>query len=199
MPKVVDHASRRLRFIEAAHAVLLERGVERTTVREVAKRSGFTTGALLHYFNGKEELVREALNHFGDEVRQEMEAIKAHHQGRDALRRLLCAALPLEPGAQGRWQAWLAMWRHSVATASMKQEAEARYAEWTGRLTEALRQSVQVGELPAAINLADEAESLIALVDGMGMQHLLTGGEPERMLRQLDRYLARLYDASGWD
>ena len=196
MPKVVDHASRRLGFIEAAHAVLLERGVERTTVREVAKRSGFTTGALLHYFNGKEELVREALNHFGDEVRQEMEAIKAHHQGRDALRRLLCAALPLEPSAQGRWQAWLAMWRHSVATASMQQEAEARYAEWTGRLTEALRQSVDAGELPAAINLADEAESLIALVDGMGMQHLLTGSEPERMLRQLDRYLARLYDAS---
>lgn len=197
MPKLVDHASRRLRFIEAARTVLFERGVERTTVREVAKRSGFTTGALLHYFNDKEELVREALNHFGDEVREEMESIKARHRGRDALRRLLYAALPLELGARSRWQAWLAMWRHSEMTASMRREAEARYAEWAGRLTEALRQSVADGELPTTINLQDEAESLIALVDGMGMQHLATGGAAERMRRQVDRYLARLYNAPG--
>lgn len=194
MPKVVDHASRRLRFIETARTVLFERGVERTTVREVAKRSGFTTGALLHYFNDKEELVREALNHFGDEVREEMESIKARHRGLDALRRLLYAALPLEIGARSRWQAWLAMWRHSAMTASMQREAEARYAEWSERLTEALRQSVAAGELPTTTNLRDEAESLIALVDGMGMQHLVTGGAPERMRRQVDRYLARLYN-----
>lgn len=43
--------------IEAAAAVFAEHGYERTSVAELAERLGLATGALYHYFSGKEQLL----------------------------------------------------------------------------------------------------------------------------------------------
>ncbi len=64
MPKRVDHAVRRDGIIDAARAIIMERGIDRTTVRLIAQRAGFTTGALVHYFGGKSELIRQALERY---------------------------------------------------------------------------------------------------------------------------------------
>ena len=43
--------------VEASAAVFAEHGYERTSVAELAERLGLATGALYHYFSGKEELL----------------------------------------------------------------------------------------------------------------------------------------------
>ena len=43
--------------VEAAAAVFAEHGYERTSVAELAERLGLATGALYHYFSGKEQLL----------------------------------------------------------------------------------------------------------------------------------------------
>lgn len=43
--------------VEAAAAVFAEHGYERTSVAELAERLGLATGALYHYFPGKEQLL----------------------------------------------------------------------------------------------------------------------------------------------
>ncbi|NJN52912.1 MAG: TetR/AcrR family transcriptional regulator [Gammaproteobacteria bacterium] len=65
MPKIVDHDARRRDFIAAAYATIMEQGLANTNLRAVAKKAGYTTGALVHYFADKEELIREALDYFG--------------------------------------------------------------------------------------------------------------------------------------
>ena len=65
MPKIVDHESRRRDFIEAAYQSLLEEGLAKTTIRGVARRAGYTSGALVHYFSDKDELIRQALEENG--------------------------------------------------------------------------------------------------------------------------------------
>ena len=74
MPKIVDHEARRRDFIAAAYQTIMEEGLANTTVRGVAKKAGYTTGALVHYFADKEELIREALDYFGREVRDRMQS-----------------------------------------------------------------------------------------------------------------------------
>ena len=48
---------RRADVTEAAAAVFAEHGYERTSVAELAERLGLATGALYHYFSGKEQLL----------------------------------------------------------------------------------------------------------------------------------------------
>ena len=50
VPKIVDHERRRQELVEAAWRVINRIGLEHTTIREIATESGYSTGALAHYF-----------------------------------------------------------------------------------------------------------------------------------------------------
>lgn len=195
MPKIVDHARRRQDFIEAACETILERSLEGTTVRAVAEKAGYTTGALVHYFGDKEELIQQALNHFGDQVRAGMVDAKRTSRGRAALRQLMLQALPADRASAGRWRAWVAMWHRSETSADMRREERKRYREWLGRIGETLEESVEDGELPDSIRIDEEASAIAALVDGAGVQYLMAGakGSRKRVAGLVDRYLDRLY------
>jgi AcrR family transcriptional regulator len=62
----VRHAARRERrhretqdeILEAAREVLLERGAADLSLREIARRAGFSPGALYKYFDSKDDVVR---------------------------------------------------------------------------------------------------------------------------------------------
>ena len=198
MPRRADHAARREGIVDAARAIIMERGIDRTTVRLIAQRAGFTTGALVHYFGGKSELIRQALERFGHEVRGEMRQIGEGHRGRDGLRLLLRATLPIAADARGRWQVWLEMWEGAEANSLLRNEVNSRYAEWIGRVTIFIEQSIEDGELSEATDARLEAERLVALIDGLGVQHLMNlgSGSPERMTQQLEITLERLYDGN---
>ena len=195
MPKIVDHAKRRQDFIEAACETILERSLEGTTVRAVAKKAGYTTGALVHYFGDKEELIQQALNHFGDQVRAGMVDTKRTSRGRAALRQLMLQALPADHASAGRWRAWVAMWHRSETSADMRREERKRYREWLGRIGETLEESVEDRELPDSIQIEEEARAIAALVDGAGVQYLMAGARVsrKRVAGLVDRYLERLY------
>ena len=196
MPKVVDHSKRRQDFIDAAYETILERGLERTTVRAVANKAGYTTGALVHYFGGKDELIQQALSQFGSEIRTRMLTAQNTSRGRDALRQLMLAALPTNKESADRWRVWLAMWYQSETSSEMRAEQRSRYSEWLGRIEMVLQQSVEDGELPASVSTTDEARALVALIDGTGVQYLMSGarGSKKKMTALVDRCLTRLYD-----
>ncbi len=50
-------ARTRARLIETAHALFLEKGVQRTSLQDIAARAGVTKGAIYSSFRSKEELV----------------------------------------------------------------------------------------------------------------------------------------------
>ena len=93
MPKVVDHDARRRDFIKAAYETITENGLANTTVRAVARKAGYTTGALVHYFGDKDELIRLALDYSGEVVRDRMVAAHQRQRGRKALREIIIEAL----------------------------------------------------------------------------------------------------------
>jgi AcrR family transcriptional regulator len=191
----VDHDARRKDFIAAAHESILEQGLAKTTIRSVAKRAGYTTGALVHYFADKDELIKQVLEENGQRVRARMQSAQHTQQGFAALRGVLLEALPTDKKSGASWRIWLALWYHSEESASMRQEERRRYKEWLGRLGEILQQSIELGELPVSISVPNEAKMLVAFVDGLGVQYLMANGRTSaKQLREmLDQYLSRLY------
>jgi len=197
VPKIVDHDARRRDFVKAAYEMIQEHGLANTNLRAVARRAGFTTGALVHYFGDKDELIRLALDYSGEDVRDRMQSAHREQTGRAALREIVIEALPLDKRRSANWRIWLALWYHSETNADMRAEEKRRYREWTGRLERALRESVDEGELPKSTDVRVEVQSLIAFIDGLGVQHLMSsrGMSAKRLMTLIDRYLDRLYSA----
>ena len=195
MPKVVDHDARRRDFIKAAYETITESGLANTTVRAVARKAGYTTGALVHYFGDKDELIRLALDYSGEVVRDRMVAAHQRLRGRKALREIVIEALPLDKQREANWRVWLALWYHSEDNEDMRREEKRRYREWTGRLGRALEESVSDGEIAKSIDVRLEVQTLVAFIDGLGVQHLMSSRSTpaKRLITLLDRYLDRLY------
>ena len=62
----------------------------------------------------------------------------------------------------------------------------------------AIKESVAIGELAKNTDVRVEVQSLIAFVDGLGVQHLMSsrGMSAKRLLTLLDRYLTKLYSTA---
>ncbi len=88
-PPVVD-SSTRARLLDAAAEVFCERGYEGTTVAEVARRAGLTTGAIYANFRDKAELLLETIERGSARVVADMDA--ARSKGVSAADRLLLMA-----------------------------------------------------------------------------------------------------------
>lgn len=71
--------SRRQKIIKAAFSLFLKKGIFKTTVREIARKSGITVGTLYHYITSKDDIVslilEEEVNTINDFIRETDEAL----------------------------------------------------------------------------------------------------------------------------
>jgi AcrR family transcriptional regulator len=61
-PRQQRHAEMKAAILDAARAAILEHGPEHFSLRDVARRSGYSPAGLYEYFSGKEDLVRAVAN-----------------------------------------------------------------------------------------------------------------------------------------
>jgi TetR/AcrR family transcriptional regulator, transcriptional repressor of bet genes len=193
MPKIVDHVKRRAELAEAAWRTIARHGIEQTTTRTVAREAGCSTGAIAHYFKGKEALLRAALEHSYAENDAAM-AEHAANPGLETIRHLLVNFLPVTDERRQRWALWLAFASRAAADPKTLHELVKRYDAWRDLVKRSLVEAQERGEMPAELDPKSEAQVLVAFVDGIGRQAAL---EPKRwprrlLLQTVDRYLARL-------
>lgn len=60
--RLAVHAYKREWIVDAARAVFARRGIDRASMREIAKDAGYTVGVIYNYFRSKEELYAEVLS-----------------------------------------------------------------------------------------------------------------------------------------
>lgn len=173
MPRVADHAERREIFAAAALRVIVREGMAGLTVRAVAAEAGFTTGALTHYFQSKDQLLIEASELSARLVRDRMERAARAGSGVEAIRRVVSLALPLTVETRGFWRIWLAYWERSSYDDEVARVMRLRYDEWRGRLEGLLRRAQLEGDVARSVEPREAAEALVALVDGIGVQVVL--------------------------
>jgi AcrR family transcriptional regulator len=89
--------ARREHILSAARAVFIELGLEAVSMREIAKRAGYTAGAIYSYFASKEEiygaLLAESLERLNDFVNLAAEDIALDQKRQTALEELRRSAL----------------------------------------------------------------------------------------------------------
>ena len=176
MGRSVDHEKRREIFAAAALRVIMRDGIAGLTVRAVAKEAGFTTGALTHYFHSKDQLLIEASELSARLVRDQMERAEKITPALEAIRRVVSYALPLTAESRGYWKIWVGYWERSSYDADVARVMHLRYDEWRDRLARLLARAQAEGDVAAEVDVKEAAQSLVLLVDGIGVQVLLGVG-----------------------
>lgn len=194
MPRIVDQDEKRATIAKAAYEVIAAQGIGGATMRAIARQAGCTTGMVVHYFDDKQDVLLHAHNHAAQDVRRRMREHERNHQGLALLLALVVEVLPTDERRRGNWRIWIAFWDESVATPGVHHEQSNRISEWHRRLRRALAQAVDAGEVDAGINIADEADLIASLVEGLAIQvvvHRRSIGAA-RQLRLVKEYLRRL-------
>jgi AcrR family transcriptional regulator len=200
MPKIVDHAERRAALAAAVWEVASRDGLDAVTMRRVAAEAGWSTGALAHYFDDKEELLVFAFETVADRVGGRI--VKAAEQARDPLELIrvqLVEGLPIDRERRAEVRVWFAFLGLAETRPQLAKAGREAYRLWRDRVAKTLASAQRQGLVDTSIDAEREAAALIALVDGLAIQaafdpRAVTG---ERQLEMLDDRLARLAIASA--
>lgn len=160
---------RRAEVIQAAWRVIAREGLDRTSMRAIAQELGSSTGVVTHYFRNKEELTLFALEQVFEFVVVEMRACAEKWQGIERLEQMLFMALPLAVSDRDDWKVWVAFLGYSIGRDRLIQEHCKRYGILRDLIVETLAELQAEGLIRAGLDLAFEANALIALVDGISM------------------------------
>src|SRR5918998_1254214 len=76
MPRQVDPTQRRAELAEAVWTVIRRDGLQRASVRNVAREAGLSMGSLRHYFATQSELLCFAMQLVGDRARARVRALQ---------------------------------------------------------------------------------------------------------------------------
>ena len=163
----------RERVMEAALAVIAERGLATTRVSDIAERAGMSSGHVLYYFGSKDRVLVGALRHVEDQMHDEAELeLASIPPGPARLGRLLELNLP-DGLADPTWTLWLEAWSiapHDESVRSLVAELEER---WVRLLADVVRSGVEAGAF-ASEDAGAAVTHLYAAINGLAVQ-VVTG------------------------
>jgi TetR/AcrR family transcriptional regulator, transcriptional repressor of bet genes len=171
MPKVVDHEQRRDELAAAVWRIAAHEGLEAVTVRRVADEAGWSTGALVHYFSDKEELLLFAFRTGADRMGRRMAATEARTADPlELARAMLAEGLPVDRERQEEVRVWFAFLGLALTRPVLARAQRVTYRSWRDRVAEHLSAAQRDGAIRPDVNPAAEAAALVALVDGIAVQ-----------------------------
>jgi AcrR family transcriptional regulator len=161
---------------EAARRVIVRKGLASTTMRDISREGGFTTGVLTHYFPDKEALITVVFSsvseHWIERVRT---ALAAAHTASEQLHAVVDLAIPADPDERRDWRLWTEMWNYAGDNPAFAEQVIRTDAQWEAELRSVLERSIGEGLFPADLDTAVHARIIARLVDGLGMRSVLSG------------------------
>jgi AcrR family transcriptional regulator len=167
-PKGDKRERTRAALLEAARALIREKGYERTTMEEVAKRAGMTTGAIYGNFKNRDELFIALGQKYWAPVVPEVAPGATLAEAMRALAKATLAAVhDRTPVAVGRLTGLAYTLTNSELRARVHELTKGSYeigAEWL--------RTFNASELPMPADLL--VRVLHALIEGLVLQRILT-------------------------
>jgi len=160
--------------------VIVERGIVATRIADVADRAGTSSGAILYWFDSKDELLAAALIEEDDLFYAEVTERVA--TGLTPAEQL---ALLIEAASQGgEWALWMESWSRALRDPEAARTRERQDLRWRAVIAEVVSAGQQSGDFRGDADPGDVAATLASLMDGLAVQVSLGDPEmpPERMV-----------------
>lgn len=168
-------SDRMLDAAEAVRRVIIRKGLEATTLRDIAREGGFTTGVLTHHFVDKRDLIVAA---FAETSRGWLAWARQELGDATTVDELIAAFLrlgvPADEERRAEWRLWAEMWIYAGRDREFAEQVETTDAQWTEMMRGFLQRCRDAGRLRPGVNIELEAEILNRLMDGLGMRAWLS-------------------------
>ncbi len=184
MPRITaerEEATRQ-RILKAAREVFVEKGLDRASIDDVVAAAGLSVGAIYNYFPNKDELIRVSID---GAVKEETAALFADTQASSS------PEDKIDRGIRGWWKytmevpggpAFLAQAWGAASRRPLIRDLMARRFERGVTINSMLfHECIEHGDLPADTDVDALARTLEALLDGMILEYVISGGSLRRV------------------
>ncbi|MFE2048102.1 TetR/AcrR family transcriptional regulator [Streptomyces sp. NPDC059459] len=196
--------ARRRQILDGAALCFARKGFHATSMQDVLKEVDLSAGAVYRYFSGKDQLIEAIVTDVMGVLRDvyERAALESPPPMPDELIARTVAHMQRERSAltsDGEWlfprlmiHAWTETQRNDELSALLGEGFEAVTAAWA-KLVVRYQES---GMMSADVDPRAVARTLMATVQGFGVQHVLFGGFPPEALRAGVRALTGMREAA---
>jgi AcrR family transcriptional regulator len=186
-PKV-EHL-RKPQIISAAAEVLYERGLFDTRIGDIAERAGTSAPSILYYFESKDRLLEEAVDHTDRDFYARLTEGQARQEGAADKLVHLIEETSLGPGGLSDWTLWMEMWVRARRDPAVRDSYFRLDRRQRTLIADIVRDGQGEGRFDADADPDEFALALSGLMDGLGVQ--VTLGQPDvTPERMVDRCLA---------
>jgi AcrR family transcriptional regulator len=194
MPRQVDPEQRRAELAEAVWTVIRRDGLQRASVRNVAREAGLSMGSLRHYFASQNELLCFAMGLVGDRASARIRALDPAPGPRQAAEQLLHQLVPLDDERRAESEVWLAFASHALVEPRQRAIYEQIHDQLYGACVSALTVLADAGQTADDLDIALEAARLHALLDGLAVHAVMRPAKlpPGRIVAIIARHLDSL-------
>ena len=181
-PKV-DHL-RKPQIVAAAADLIYDRGLLATRITDIAKRAGTSSPTVLYYFESKDRLFEEVLDHNDREFYARItEGQRRHARASEKLVNLI-EQTSLAPDQISDYTLWMEFWVRARRDHRVRENYFRLNRRERDLIAGIVREGQATGEFSQDADPDEFAMTISALMDGLGVQ--VTLGEPdvtpERML-----------------
>jgi AcrR family transcriptional regulator len=195
VPRVVDHDERRASIIRATWELIAEKGIDETSMRDIARVAGYANaGTLSHYFTNKNDLLQRAYEYVYEATNERIAAACVDVVGVEAIRLMSREIAPLNRMTVREASIALSFWQRAIHDEGLARTSRAVIAEWRVDLSRHFDIARERGEIAEGLRSDVAVDQLLAILFGMHVTGLLDSIEitTERQIVLLDAFLATL-------
>jgi AcrR family transcriptional regulator len=194
MPRLVDHEVRRAEIIDATWRLIARRGIDATTMREIAREMGMANGALTHYFPDKNAIIQAAFEYVFQATNDRIAARLGNAAGLEALRVFCREVMPVDDVTLLEARVVIPFWQRALTDARMEAVFVDSMAHWRRDVEGYLARARTDGDVRTPMPDHVLAEQLLAMITGLQILATLTPGTTTAALQTtlLDAFLAGL-------
>ncbi len=158
---------RRQELIQAGITCIGRGGMKSFTIDQMCKQAGVSRGLINHHFKTKDELLRCIYSKMTGYLVEEV----ATDDPKQQLVQLIESSFDGHSSNRSNLQTWLSIWGEVSTNQALKNLHQSRYSQYKARIANALTNIAQREQIE--INADNIARQLIALIDGLWLEHCL--------------------------
>lgn len=185
-------SDRRTSVLLAARRSLAREGLDRLTMRMIAREAGISLGTVTYYFKSKEELLTTVLFNVAEQFDRSMENSCPNET--DPYKKLLAYianSLPADEARRELWLVWLEFWNRASRTPELSPLHNELYGRWRCEVAGILNTGIDAGRFHWH-DTELVAKQLLAVIDGLAVNAVV--GDPEVSMDEMYRVCRAVID-----
>jgi AcrR family transcriptional regulator len=173
LPRLVKHDARRIEVTKAAWRVIIRDGLDRTSIRAIAHELDLTTSVVTHYFRDKDALMSFILDTINDHLETRQQRNITSESGIERLEQLILSAFPLDEKGRTEWTIWMAFVGYAIGRETLLEAHRKRSRHNFSVIAAELEALKMDGSIRADVDAVFEAKTILAMIDGFGLNLVL--------------------------